>query len=155
MILNKPDTELQADHCMIDGEPCYRVPLSGRDGEGRHAILDEVGLGRLRDAGARALYLVTDGGGRVYVTLIVPPRGRAKTAARVVAAAPDRRCVTYVGHNRLDLRLSNLQLRDGFAPGEAHAVATEAARRANQRVERPSEIARRPTRVSVQPQLAA
>lgn len=156
MFQNKPHAPLTAEPFLSDGAPCFRVPLTGRDAVGRFALLDGDGLTRLRQAGARALYLVTDGDGRDYVTMIRPPRGRAVTAARIVLAAPDGQCVRYVSGDRLDLRLSNLRLKEGFAPGEAHAAATEAARKAHAKVTRPTAMRRpSPADAGLQPQLAA
>lgn len=128
--------ELDAEPTIKDGARCFRIPLTGRDGVGRFAVVDPVGLHRLRESGARALYLVSDGAGREYVTFVRRPRGRVVTAARMIADAPSGHCVKYLNGDRLDLRGSNLRTKTGFAPGEAHAAATAEARRVEAKVSR-------------------
>jgi len=157
MTNNTPKAELNAEPVLKDGERCFRIPLTGRDGVGRFALVDPEGFARLQRVGARALYVVSDGGGREYATFIRPGvKGRVYTAARVIAQAPDGQCVRYANGDRLDLRGANLRCKDGFAPGEAHLVATAEARRANAKIERPSEVARRSkAAVAVRPQIAA
>ena len=93
---------------IIDGEAVYKVPLTGRDGIGKFAILDPEGLETLRWAGARALYLTSDGADNSYVTFLRLPTYNTTTASRTVISAPRGRRVIYVNGNRLDLRTKNL-----------------------------------------------
>ena len=156
MTKNNTPAPLPFEPTVKDGESCFRIPLTGRDAVGRFVVVDLEGLERLQRAGARALYLVGNGAGLTYATFIRPGvKDRVYTAARVVAQAPDGQRVVYVSGDRLDLRASNLRFKDGFAPGEAHLAATEQARFANEKIERPSECRRRPSKVTAQTQLAA
>lgn len=106
---------LAAEPTTIDGQAVYRVPLSGGGAEGSFALVDPEGLERLREAGARFLYVVEDGNGNSYVVFLRTPSKSTFMASRVILNAPSGRRVAYRNGNRLDLRFSNLvlQLRKG------------------------------------------
>lgn len=103
------------------GVSCLAIPLSGSDGAGKFALVDDEGLQALRQAGARALYLVKDGRGLSYVTFLQPPSRRSQTAARAICGDPEARRIEYVTGDRLDLRKQNLRVRDyaGIGCGRA------------------------------------
>jgi hypothetical protein len=93
------------------GRPCLRLPLSGRDGAGRYALIDEAGLEALQKAGARSLYVVGDASGRPYPCFMPRPYGSPMTAARCILGDPHGQRIEYVSGDRLDLRRSNLLAR--------------------------------------------
>lgn len=109
------------------GRPCFTIPLSGADGAGQVATVDEDGLAALHLAGARALYLLNDGQGRVYVSFVRFPEKRAMTAARAIVGDPEARRIEYRNGDRLDLRGQNLEVRDyaGIQGGRAAPKATQ------------------------------
>lgn len=104
------------------GHPCVRVPLTGGDGGGRYALLDDSGLAKLKEAGAKALYLLSDGQGRSYVSFVRFPQKRAITAARAIMGDPEARRIEYVNGDRLDLRSRNLRVRDYAGVGVSRAA---------------------------------
>jgi len=110
------------------GRYFYRIPLTGRDGAGRFALLDDAGKKRLHDHGATALYLVNDGQGREYVTFCANAEGsrwkKAMLAARVILGNPQGARIQYVSGDRLDLRQSNLHVRRYEGVGEGRAPRT-------------------------------
>ncbi|HEX3888499.1 MAG TPA: hypothetical protein VHW05_13460 [Phenylobacterium sp.] len=108
------------------GRRYFKIPLSGRDGAGLHALLDLTGLRKLREAGARSLYLASDGQGRSYVTFLRWPSHRAMTAARAILGDPRGARIEYVSDDRLDLRSQNLRVRRYDGVGEARAAQVTA-----------------------------
>lgn len=131
---------LAAEPITVDGQTAYRVPLSGRDGAGKFALLDAQGVEALHQAGARALYLVSDGHKHQYAAFLRLPSHHATTAARAVISAPRGRRVVYRNGDRLDLRTANLMIepRKGEedprpAGSKAHDInqAWQARRRQN------------------------
>lgn len=108
--------------CDALGEPCLAVPLSGTDGAGLAAIIDEDALAALQQAGARALYLVKDGRGLAYVTYVRLPSRRSQTAARAIMGDPQARRIEYVNGDRLDLRRRNLRVREYAGVGVSRAT---------------------------------
>lgn len=110
------------------GHTYFRVPLSGRDGAGRFALIDGSGMRKLREAGARSLYLISDNQGRQYVGFLQLPSRRPTTAARAILGDPKGRRVEYLSGDRLDCRRSNLHVRQYAGVGDCRAVtATEPA----------------------------
>lgn len=109
------DTEaaplLSGELTAIDGETVHRIPLTGRDGTGSFALVDAAGLQRLRSAGARFLYLVSDGHGNRYAAFLQMPSRCVSVASRVIIDAPSRRRVIYVNGDHLDLRAANLMIQ--------------------------------------------
>jgi hypothetical protein len=109
------------------GHTYFRIALTGQDGQGRFAIVDGVGLRKLRQHGATSLYLVNDGQGREYVTFVGTGDGarrkRAMTAARVIMGDPQGARIEHVSGDRLDLRRSNLRVRQYEGVGEPRAKA--------------------------------
>jgi hypothetical protein len=103
----------------------FKVPLSGRDGEGRFALLDLDGLKALQRAGARSLFLVSDTRGNTYVSFVQFPSRRPMTAARMILGDPRGQRVEYADGNRLNLRGLNLLPRRYAGVGDCRA--TEAA----------------------------
>lgn len=107
------------------GRPALAVALSGSTGQGHVALVDEEGLERLREAGARRLYLVDDGTGRAYVTFVSfreRTKFRAMSAARCIAGNPRGRRVEFLSGDRLDLRRTNLWARNYSGVGEGCAT---------------------------------
>jgi hypothetical protein len=94
-----------------EGRPCFKIALSGRHGEGRHALVDADGLEALQKAGARSLYIIGDASGRPYVCFVPKPFGNPMTAARAVLNDPKGHRIEYLSADRLDLRRSNLYAR--------------------------------------------
>lgn len=113
-LMTKADTTtdhpLAGETTTVDGQTVHRIPLTGRDGAGRFALLDIEGLERLRQAGARCLYLVSCHK-HPYVTFLQVPTKDPAMASRVVIDAPAGRRVIYRNGDRLDLRASNLMLQ--------------------------------------------
>jgi hypothetical protein len=103
------------------GRTFFRIPLSGRDGEGRYALVDGDGARALRKAGARSLFLVTDNRGNSYVSFLRLPSRRPMTAARCVTGDPRGHRVEYVNGDRLDLRRENLHVRPYAGVGDCRA----------------------------------
>lgn len=131
---------LDAEPVTIDGEAAYRVPLTGRDGVGKYALLDPEGLDTLRWAGARALYVVGDGAGNKYVAYLRTPTHQAAMASRTIISAPEGRRVVYVNGDRTDLRTANLVIQprkdeDPFALACQKAAAISEARRRRREVQ--------------------
>ena len=108
------------------GNPYFRIPLSGRDGAGLHALVDLDGLKALQKAGARSLYLASDGQGRSFVTFLRLPSRRAMTAARAILGDPRGRRIEYRSGGRLDLRTSNLWARQYAGIGDCRATGATA-----------------------------
>lgn len=138
---------LTGDLTTIDGQPVYRVPLSGRDGAGLFALVDPEGLERLRQAGARFLYIVSDGHKHHYVTFLRLPSHSAQMASRAIIGAPSGRRVIYLSGDRLDLRTANLMVQPRKADEGTGEVTRAKARAVNncwqthQRLRRRSEAA--------------
>jgi hypothetical protein len=104
------------------GAPHFRVPLSGRDGAGRFALIDEAGLRTLQQAGAKSLFLVSDAQGRFYVCF-VPRGGSPMTAARAIMGDPVGQRIEHISGDRLDLRRSNLMPRKYAKVGDGRLAA--------------------------------
>lgn len=127
---------LAAQPITVDDCACYRVPLSGRGGEGRFAIVDPKGLAALHAAGARALYLTGDGSesGFSYVAFLRVGTHHAAMASRAIINAPQGRRVVYINGDRHDLRTANLviQPRRGEDPYELACQKADAIDRTRQ-----------------------
>jgi hypothetical protein len=104
------------------GRTFFRIPLSGRDGAGRYALVDADGARALRKAGARSLFLVSDAQGRSYVSFVRFPSRQPMTAARCIMGDPRRHRIEYVNGDRLDLRKENLHVRPYAGVGERRAA---------------------------------
>ncbi len=123
-------TTKRANAPTLTGEPfedthgtrCFRVPLSGRDGAGLHALVDLEGIQALQKAGAKSLYLASDGQGRSFVTFLCVPTHKAMTAARAILGDPRGRRIEYRSGNRLDLRAANLWARPYANVGDCRAA---------------------------------
>lgn len=104
------------------GRTYFRVPLSGRDGLGRYAVIDGIGMRRLREAGARSLFLVTNKQGQSYASFVRFPSRQPMTAARCIMGDPKGHRIEYVSGDRLDLRRANLVTRRYAGVGECRAA---------------------------------
>jgi hypothetical protein len=122
---------LPAEPVEINGQPAYRVALTGRDGTGEFAIFDGDGLAALRLKGARALYLIGDGKGNRYVAFLRKPSNHTASAARIIVNCPGDRRVVFLNGDRLDLRASNIGIgpRKGETPDEMTALKAECIER--------------------------
>jgi hypothetical protein len=100
------------------GRDCWRAALTGQDGQGLFALLDDAGLAALHDAGVRRLYLVSDHRGGSYVYAVPFPSHRATGAARIITRNPRGQRVEFISGDRLDLRGSNLRVRQYEGIGE-------------------------------------
>lgn len=109
------------------GDPCLGVPLAGRRGAGKLALLDPYGLDRLQAAGARALRITGDGSGRDYVVFHRAADRRLVAAARIITGAPIGCRVEHLNGDRLDLRLKSLLVRK-YARAGAGRPGRSAAR---------------------------
>lgn len=105
-----------------NGNRYFRIPLSGRDGAGLHALVDLAGLKALQKAGAKSLYLASDGQGRSFVTFLSLPSRRAMTAARAILGDPRGRRVEHRSGDRLDLRAAKLWARPYANVGDCRAT---------------------------------
>jgi len=103
------------------GRTFFRIPLSGRDGAGRYALVDGDGARALRKAGAKSLFLVTDNQGRSYVSFVHLPSRRPMTAARAILGDPRGHRIGYLNGDRLDLRRENLEPRPYAGAGDCRA----------------------------------
>lgn len=129
---------LAAELTDIGGEPVFRVPLIGRGGTGKFALLDAEGLDALTWAGARALYLTGDGSGNAYVAFLRAPSHHAAMASRMIINAPQGRRVVYLNGDRMDLRTANLAVQprkdeNPFEMARRKATAIAQARQARAR----------------------
>lgn len=104
------------------GHTYFRVPLSGRDGLGRYTVVDGIGMRRLREAGARSLFLTHDRRGNTYVSFVRFPSRQPMTAARCIMGDPKGHRIEYVSGDRLDLRRANLVTRRYAGVGESRAA---------------------------------
>ncbi len=104
------------------GRAFFRIPLSGRDGSGRYALVDGDGARALRKAGARSLFLVCDAQGRSYVSFVRFSSRQPMTAARCVMGDPRRHRIEYVNGDRMDLRQENLRVRPYAGVGDCRAA---------------------------------
>lgn len=100
-----------------DAAPVVLIPLRGKHGEGRAAVLDADDHARLCAASAGPLSVLSDGKGNTYV---VSPRGigrphRNELVARWIVGARRGEVVTYHDGNSLNLRRRNLLVLRGEA----------------------------------------
>jgi len=109
------------------GRTYFRIPLSGRDGAGRFALVDSDGARALRKAGARSLFLVHDGNGNSYVSFVRFPSRQPMTAARCVLGDPRGQRIGYANGDRLDLRTGNLIARSHAGVGDCRAAEAVAS----------------------------
>ncbi|MFI4965379.1 MAG: hypothetical protein ACHP9T_08445 [Caulobacterales bacterium] len=105
------------------GRPCFRIALSGKDGAGRHALVDAAGLEALQRAGARTLYVIGDASGRPYVCFRPHPIGSPMTAARAIMGDPEGKRIEHLGGDRFDLRSSSLFARAYAGVGDGRLAA--------------------------------